>query len=64
MGAAPGRRRRDSGLLQVEPGGDVAELVAVPLLELLVEVLDGEALIVLLVQRPRALKLLLGRLLG
>jgi len=44
MGAAPRRRPHSSGLLQVEPGGGVAELVAVPLLELLVEVLDGEAL--------------------
>jgi len=64
MGAAPRRRRHRPGLLQVEPGGGVAELVAVPLLELLVEVLDGEALVVLLIQRAHALELVLGRASG
>jgi hypothetical protein len=64
MGAAPGCRRHGSGPLQVEPGGGVAELVAVALLQLLVEVLDREALIVLLVQRPHALELVRGRPLG
>jgi hypothetical protein len=61
MDAAPGRRLDHPGLLQVQPGGGVAELVAVPLLELLVEVLDGEVLVLLLVQRPHALELVLGR---
>jgi hypothetical protein len=57
MGAAPRRRRHRAGLLEIEPGGGVAELVAVPLRQLLVEVLDGEALVVLPVQRPHALEL-------
>jgi hypothetical protein len=61
MGAAPRRRRHRPGLLEVKPGGGVAELVAVPLLELFVEVLDGEALIALLVERTHALELVLGR---
>jgi hypothetical protein len=59
-----GCRLDHPGLLQVEPGGGVAELVAVPLLELRVEVLDGEALVVLLIQRAHALELVLGRASG
>jgi hypothetical protein len=61
MGAAPRRRPHRAGLLEVEPGGGVAELVAVPMLELLVEVLDGEALVRLLIQRAHTLELVLGR---
>jgi hypothetical protein len=64
MAAAPGCRLDHPGLLQVEPGGDVAELVAVPLLKLLVEVLDGEALIVLLIQRAHAPELVFERASG
>ena len=64
MGAAPRRRRHRPGLLQVDPGGRVAELVVVAPLELLVEVLDREALVVLLIQCAHALELVLGRALG
>jgi hypothetical protein len=60
MGAAPRRRRHPPGPLEIEPGGGVAELVAVALRQLLVEMLDGEALIVLLTQRPHALEFVLG----
>jgi hypothetical protein len=60
-GAAPRRRRHRTGPLQVDPGRGVAEPVAVPLLQLLVEMLDGEALVVLLIERAHALELVLGR---
>jgi hypothetical protein len=61
MGATPRCRRHRPGLLQVDPGGRVAELIAVPPLQLLVEVLDREPLVVLPIQRPHALELVLGR---
>jgi len=61
MRPAPGRRRHRAGLLQVQPGGGVAELVAVALLELLVKVLDGEALVHPPIQHAHALQLALGR---
>ena len=63
--ATPARRRRHHpGLLEIEPGRGVAERVAVPLLELLVQVFDRKALIMLLIQRAHALELVLGRSLG
>ena len=61
MGTAPGRRLNDARLLQVQPGRGVAELVAVPLDQLLVEVLDGEALVGFVIQPEHALELVLGR---
>ncbi len=64
MGAPSGCRRHHTGLLQVNPGRGVAELVVVALLQLLVEMLDREALIVLLIQRAHTLELVLGRPFG
>jgi hypothetical protein len=50
VGATPRRRLHRAGLLEMQPGGGVAELVTMALDQLLVEVLDRKLLISLMIQ--------------
>ena len=58
---APRRRPHQAGILQGQAGHRVAELVAVPLDQLLVKVLHREAAVHLLVKRPGPGQLALRR---